>query len=104
MTLGLPLYWEGPLPSLQEALLIASLGVYGGTGHLLMIRAFRHAAATTLSPFLYVQLIWSTLFGVFLHDHIPDAAALLGMAVIAASSIAVALSERKRQADERATE
>ena len=95
MTLGAPFYWGGPLPGLTDGLLIASLGLYGGTGHYLLIKAFRYAPATTLSPFLYVQLIWATLLGWLAYDHWPDATTLAGMAIIAASSIALALTQRR---------
>lgn len=95
MTLAAPLYWGGPLPDWREGLMIASLGLYGGTGHFLLISAFRHAPATTLSPFLYVQLIWATLLGWLVFGHWPDGATLLGMAVIAASSASLALTQRR---------
>ncbi|MDP1651281.1 MAG: DMT family transporter [Rhodocyclaceae bacterium] len=95
MTLAAPLYWGGPLPDWQEGLMIASLGIYGGTGHFLLISAFRHAPATTLSPLLYVQLIWATLLGWLVFDHWPDSTTLAGMAIIAASSITLALTQRR---------
>lgn len=96
MSLALPLFWSGPLPSLREALLMASLGIYGGTGHFLLISAFRHARASTLSPFLYVQLVWASLFGWLFFDHLPDALSLAGMSVIVASSLAMAAWERRK--------
>jgi drug/metabolite transporter (DMT)-like permease len=96
MSFGLPLFWGGPMPNLQDALMIASLGIFGGTGHLLMISALRHASAATLSPFLYTQLIWATLLGWLFYDHLPDALAVAGMAVIAGSSLAVAAWERRQ--------
>ncbi len=95
MTLAAPLYWSGPVPDWREALLIASLGIYGGTGHFLLISAFRHAPATTLSPLLYVQLIWATLLGWLVFGHWPDAMTLAGMAIIAASSISLAIARRR---------
>lgn len=94
MTIGLPWFWSGPLPDFEQALLIASLGIYGGTGHFLLIRAFRLAPASLLSPFLYVQLIWATALGWLVFGHLPDALALAGMAIIAASGLAIALNER----------
>jgi drug/metabolite transporter (DMT)-like permease len=97
MTLAAPLYWGGPMPDAWQALGIASLGIYGGTGHLLMTRAFRHAPASTLSPFLYAQLIWATLLGWMFYSQLPDLLSTVGMAVIAASSLSIALSERFRQ-------
>ncbi|MDO8788067.1 MAG: DMT family transporter [Sulfuritalea sp.] len=98
MTLAAPLYWGGPMPDAWQALGIASLGIYGGTGHLLMTRAFRHAPASTLSPFLYAQLVWAMLLGWMFYDHLPDLLSVAGMAVIAGSSLSIALSERFRQA------
>lgn len=97
MTLAAPLYWGGPTPGWSDAALIASLGIYGGSGHLMLTRAFRYAAASFLSPFLYAQLIWAMLFGAVFYDHLPDLLSLAGMAVIAGSSLSIALSERFRQ-------
>lgn len=97
MSVGLPLYWTGELPTLAQAGMIATLGLYGGTGHFLLIRAFRHAPASTLSPFLYVQLVWATLLGIVFYDHVPDRVSIVGMTIIAASSIAMAAVERARR-------
>lgn len=94
MSLAAPLYWGGPMPDAWQALSIASLGILGGTGHLCMTRAFRHAPASTLSPFLYGQLIWAMLLGWLFYDHLPDLLSVAGMAVIAGSSLSIALSER----------
>jgi drug/metabolite transporter (DMT)-like permease len=102
MTLGLPWFWSGPMPDLPQALLIASLGLYGGTGHFLLIRAFRMAPASLLSPFLYVQLVWATLLGWLVFGHVPDVLALAGMAVIGGSGLWIALAERRRLAGSRA--
>jgi len=97
MSLAAPLYWGGPMPDAWQGLSIASLGIFGGTGHLLMTRAFRHAPASTLSPFLYAQLIWAMLLGWMFYDHLPDLPSIAGMAVIAGSSLWIALSERRRK-------
>lgn len=97
MTLAAPLYWGGPIPSWIDAALIASLGLYGGTGHLMLIRAFRYANASFLSPFLYVQLVWAMLLGALFYQHLPDLLSLAGMAVIVGSSLSIALTDRFRK-------
>jgi len=97
MTLAAPLYWGGPTPGWIDAALIASLGIYGGTGHLMLTRAFRYAAASFLSPFLYGQLIWAGLLGWMFYDHLPDLLSIAGMVVIAGSSLSIALGERLRR-------
>lgn len=96
MTLAAPLYWGGPAPDWRDAALIASLGAYGGTGHLMLIRAFRYAAASFLSPFLYVQLVWAMILGWLFYDHLPDLVSVAGMAVIIGSSLSIAIADRLR--------
>ncbi|PWB40966.1 MAG: EamA/RhaT family transporter [Rhodocyclales bacterium] len=101
MSLALPWFWFEFSPSPLQWLQIASLGFYGGVGHFILIRAFRLAPASTLTPFGYTQLIWAGLLGWLVFGHIPDALSAAGMAVIAASGLWLALGERRRpdQAD-----
>ncbi|HZX31771.1 MAG TPA: DMT family transporter [Rhodocyclaceae bacterium] len=94
MTLFLPWYWAGPMPSATEAAMIAGLGILGGCGHFLLIRAFRHAPASTLSPFIYIQLVWAILLGALVFSHWPDGFALLGSGVIVACGLYLGLSAR----------
>jgi len=94
MSLSLPWFWSGPMPSAREALLIASLGVGGGIGHFLVTRAFHHAPASTLSPLTYAQLIWATLLGWLVFGQFPDPLSVLGMLIIAGAGLFIALSER----------
>ena len=96
MSLALPWFWSGPMPSPEQALLIASLGISGGAGHFLLSRAFRHTPASTLSPLMYVQLIWATLLGWQLFGQFPDRLSILGMLAIAGSGLSIALSESRR--------
>ena len=98
MSLGLPWFWSGPWPTATDALLIASLGLYGGVGHFLLIHAFRDTTASTLSTVQYVQLIWATLLGWIFYDQLPDALSGIGMAIVAGSGLAVTLAERRRSA------
>jgi drug/metabolite transporter (DMT)-like permease len=94
MSLALPWIWSAPTPEPLEALMICSLALYGGTGHFLLTHAFRHAPASMLAPFLYVQLIWASLLGWLFYDQWPDALSIAGMVTIVAGGITVALVER----------
>lgn len=94
MTLFLPWYWAGPMPTAREAAMIAGLGILGGCGHFLLIRAFRHAPASTLSPFIYIQLVWAILLGALVFSHWPDGFALLGSGIIVMSGLYLGLSAR----------
>ena len=96
MAFALFTHWDGTWPTWTQAALIASLGLYGGVGHFCLIRAFRDAPVSTLAPLLYVQLIWATLLGWLVFSHLPDIAAVAGMAVIGASGLALALPARRQ--------
>jgi drug/metabolite transporter (DMT)-like permease len=91
MSLTLPAYWDGQIPTLPQGLLIISLGLYGGIGHFMFIRAFREAPASTLSPLLYVQLIWATLLGWLVFNQLPDFLAIIGMLIIGVSGLSLAI-------------
>ena len=96
MTLTLPWFWHTALPQGVDLAMIAALGVFAGVGHFLLIRAFRHTPASTLAPFMYLQIVWASLLGGLFFGHRPDRWALLGMALIATSGLGLALHERNR--------
>ncbi len=78
------------------------IGFLGTFGHLMLIRAFMRASAPVLTPYLYTQIAFATLGGWLVFQHVPDALAWLGIAVIAASGVGNALLSaheltRKRQ-------
>jgi drug/metabolite transporter (DMT)-like permease len=98
MTPWLPWVWAGPRPDGTEWALVLSMGVFGGTGHFLLIRAFREAPASLLSPITYAQIPMAVLFGWVVFRHAPSTGAFLGMAVIAIAGVLLAWDSRPRQA------
>ncbi|MBU3739107.1 MAG: DMT family transporter [Rhodoferax sp.] len=67
------------------------IGVAGSIGHLMLIRAFIHAPAPVIMPYIYSQIAFGMLGGWLVFGHVPDALAWIGMGVIAASGVANAL-------------
>lgn len=90
----LPWVWSDIAPDAFDSLLICMLGVMGGCGHYLLIRAFRRAPAATLAPFIYVQLIWAGLLDLLVFGHLPDGPTWIGVALIAAAGLSVVIRER----------
>ena len=89
-----PLTWQ---PLSGEALLVGLfIGVSSTVGHRFVIQAFRHADASLLAPFSYVQLLWASAFGFLLFSVLPDAFTWLGSAIIIASGLYTAHRERIR--------
>jgi drug/metabolite transporter (DMT)-like permease len=85
------------LPHLPLFLLLGSMGVLG---HYLLIRALELERASTLSPIGYLQLLWVTLLGFVVFGDLPDAHAVLGMAIIVGSGLYVAWGHRYRRQEE----
>ncbi len=93
--LAMPWYLESRVPSPLEAVLFASLGVFGGVGHFMFTAAFRYAPASLIAPLNYFQLLWAGLLGWLVFAHIPDTQSLVGMAIVAGSGVLVALKTRR---------
>ena len=83
-----------------HALLFLLLGTLGALGHYLLIRALELESASTLSPFGYMQLLWVMLLGYLVFGELPDAQAMLGMAIIVGSGVYVAWGHRYRRQEE----
>lgn len=101
MSAALPFYWTTP-QSLFHALLYVMLGVLAGIGHFILIKAFDHAPASTIAPFIYVQMVAVLVLGFLVFDSFPDGWSLTGMAVIVASGIFVATRQARRMLSARA--
>jgi drug/metabolite transporter (DMT)-like permease len=101
LTLMLPLILPTALPVLRELsvanwIVLISTGFTGALGHLLQIGAYRNAPASMLAPFAYLQIVSATTVGWLLWGHFPDALTWVGIAIICASGIVIALIEWRR--------
>lgn len=74
---------------LQWAALVTA-GLMGTLGHLMMILALGLGRASTLMPFVYVQIGSATLVGWWFFGALPDRWGWLGMAVVAVAGAATA--------------
>lgn len=83
------------MPWTHVAMLVIG-GMVGTLGHFLFILAFQRGAASALTPFTYVHLVWAMLIGWIVFDTFPDAWSLAGMAIIAGSGLLITLHERRR--------
>ena len=93
-SLALPWTWTEIHPGGFDAFLICMLGVLGGSGHYLLIRAFRITPASTLAPFLYAQLVWAGLLDLVVFAHLPDGTTWIGIALIVTAGLAVVVKEK----------
>ena len=96
MTVVLPFAFVMPR-TLWDGLLFCSLGMFGGVGHYLIIRAFQLGPAAVIAPLGYVELIGTSTLGYLIFDNFPDLWTWVGAGVIIASGIYVAFRERRRR-------
>ena len=89
-----PFGWQ-PLTA-QAIWLGVFVGVASTIGHWFVILAFRHADASLLAPFAYLQLLWASIFGYFMFAALPDRFTWLGAVIISASGLYIAHRERLR--------
>lgn len=89
--------WQWPTDTLSLALLL-SLGLFGGAGHYLFLHAYRLAPASSVAPFLYLQLISMVGLGWLVFSDVPDVWTLSGAAIIIASGVYLVHRERVTRA------
>jgi drug/metabolite transporter (DMT)-like permease len=92
-----PFVWVA-LPSWHWWALLCLMGLMGTVGHFILILAYQRAPASTLTPFLYVQIAFALVGGWLLFSQIPDRVSLIGIGLIASCGAAGAwLTVRERR-------
>lgn len=87
-------FWQTP-ESWQVWAIIALTGLAGGLGHTASALAHRYATAAVLGPFLYQQIIYMAFGGWLIFGQVPDAAVVLGAAVVVMSGLYLLWRELK---------
>jgi drug/metabolite transporter (DMT)-like permease len=85
--------WVWPTEPFEWLLLLAT-GALGGFGHYLLIHAYGLAPASSVSPFLYFQLMSMIALEYVVFGETPDRWSLVGSAVVIASGIYLVHRER----------
>ncbi|MBT4689515.1 MAG: DMT family transporter [Rhodospirillaceae bacterium] len=80
-----PFYWVTPGAAASfDWVLFAAMGVFGGLGHLFVVKAFQWAEVSAVSPFTYGQLVGAVVLGFFIFGEFPDTWTWVGSAIIVA--------------------
>jgi drug/metabolite transporter (DMT)-like permease len=86
-------FWVTPTPLELAGLFV--VGMIGGLSQLLMTYAYRHAPASTLAPFGYVSILWSTALGFLIWSELPGPRMLIGSAIVIASGLYIIYRETR---------
>ena len=89
------LAWPGWVAvRMQDAWLIAVIGIAGSLGQYTITEAFRRGEASLIAPLEYTALVWGVALDLALWGVLPDAITWLGAAIIIASGLYLLRRER----------
>lgn len=82
-------------PPIGDLLIMAGLGASSATGGYLISQAYRISEAGLIAPFEYVALIMAVFWGYIIWDEWPDPLVWVGIALILASGVYMAMREAR---------
>lgn len=89
-------WWQWHWPtSLQAWLVILVLGSAGAAGHWCLATAHRYAPASTITPFMYMQIVYVMIIGFIVFGDVPDPAVYVGTAIVIGSGWYLLNRERR---------
>lgn len=91
-----PAIWFWRTPTLEEFVLLASIGVLGIIGQYLNILGLRAGEASALAPIDYARLVYAVVLGFWLFDEWPEPRVFVGSAIIVGAAIYTLHRERLR--------
>jgi drug/metabolite transporter (DMT)-like permease len=94
LSIAMPFVWQPA--DYMHWLMFLGLGLAGGYGHFLVIKAFAMVPGSTLAPFLYVQMLWIVAAGWFWFGDWPIWSTWAGIGLIVGSGLYSLHRERVR--------
>jgi len=81
-----------PMP-IEHLGLLAIVAIFGFTGALCTILAYRSADAAIVAPMQYSQIIWAAIFGALFFNEYPDRFTWIGAGIIVLAGVYVVVRE-----------
>lgn len=83
------------LPTVDELVAIALMGLFSAWGQSCMVNSLRVGEATAVAPFEYSRLLFAALVGMLFFAEWPSLETLLGTALIVGSTLYIAVREAR---------
>ncbi len=74
--------WTWTTPALDDLVFFLGLGAFSTISHLLSIKAFGYADASTLAPLVYLELVATAAIGYVFFTEVPELATIIGASFI----------------------
>ncbi|WP_206453489.1 DMT family transporter [Aurantimonas marina] len=94
LSLVVPFVWEAP--SAADFAVMVGIGTLGALGHFCLVTGFAYATASTLTPFLYSQVLFAGIYSVVLIGDPMGLNLVLGAAILVASGLTIWWRENRR--------
>ena len=85
------IFWNAP--GIRDFWILFGFTTLATLGQIFIIGAFSFAAANIIAPFVYTQIIWATMIGYLLFDAFPDKWGWVGIAIVIAAGVYIAIRE-----------
>lgn len=82
-------------PSPGDMFWLASIGLFGGGGQIMMTHSYRFADASIIAAFDYVAMLWAVILGLLIFGESPSPRILLGAIIVVASGAFVIWREHR---------
>jgi drug/metabolite transporter (DMT)-like permease len=93
MSALLPFYMTAHSP--LQWLMLIGVGLAGLGGQLGLTASLKHGAIASVAVMDYTALVWATLYGLLIWDHVPPATTWLGAPLIIAAGATIAWREHR---------
>jgi drug/metabolite transporter (DMT)-like permease len=87
--------WRWPTP--LDALMLFGSGFVNALGQWFWTKSLHLAPAPAVTPFYYLMLIWSLIFGFFIWGDVPTLSLLVGSTIVVATGLFLFLREARLQ-------
>ena len=92
---ALTAFWGWTMPTLNQALILVTMGFIGGVAQILVTSAYRFGQASMLAPYDYTSMLFAIIIGYVWFDELPTIAILTGAALVIAGNIVVIWREHQ---------
>ncbi|GMR08907.1 MAG: DMT family transporter [Gammaproteobacteria bacterium] len=84
---AIPLSWAWQSTSADNLLYMLIAGIAATSGQLLMTRAYAHAPAARVGPFMYLTVVFAAIFGWLIWTEVPDLLSFIGAALVVIAGV-----------------
>jgi drug/metabolite transporter (DMT)-like permease len=81
--------------TLQQWLVLLGIGLSGTIGQIFLGASLRHGSVASVIVMDYTTIIWATLYGWLVWDHLPTLSLWLGAPLIVAAGLTIAMREHR---------